>query len=108
MKFVPGRSRPSEGDALELLPDALSDIPVGNTACVYHSFVTYQFSDEKRAALDDLLVGVSLRRPVWRLSWEGTLSGEAPLLLYSYRDGTRSKRLLALCQPHGAWIEWRE
>jgi hypothetical protein len=97
-----------EGDALDLLPEALSEIPMDETACVYHSFVTYQFSDEKRAALDDLLVGASVRRALWRLSWEGTLSGEAPLLLYFYRDGVRTKRLLALCQPHGAWIDWRD
>ncbi len=84
-----------EGDALALLPDALGEIPPDQTACVYHSFVTYQFSDEERAALDDLLVGASLRRPLWRLSLEGTLSGEAPLFLHRYRDGVRDTRLLA-------------
>jgi hypothetical protein len=97
-----------QGDALELLPEALAAIPRAETACVYHSFVTYQFSDEKRLALDDMLIAASLRRPVWRLSFEGTLSGEAPLLLYSYRDGIREKHLLALCQSHGAWIEWSQ
>jgi hypothetical protein len=96
-----------EGDALELLPEALAAIPPAETACVYHSFVTYQFSEENRAALDDMLIAAGLRRPVWRLSFEGTLSGDAPLLLYRYADGLREKRLLALCQSHGAWIEWR-
>lgn len=95
------------GDALELLPEALSEIPPRETACVYHTFVTYQFSEEARTALDDMLIAASLRRPVWRLGWEGTLSGEAPLLLYRYRDGIRDKHLLALCQPHGAWMEWK-
>jgi len=96
-----------EGDALELLPEALAAIPQSETACIYHSMVTYQFSEENRAALDDLLVAASLRRPVWRLSFEGTLSGDAPLILHGYRDGIREKHLLALCQPHGAWMEWR-
>ncbi|HTT82708.1 MAG TPA: DUF2332 domain-containing protein [Rhizomicrobium sp.] len=96
-----------EGDALELLPEALAAIPPVATACVYHSFVTYQFSGENREALDNLLVAASLRRPVWRLSFEGTLSGDTPLLLYRYADGIREKRLLALCQSHGAWIDWR-
>ncbi|HEY3778996.1 MAG TPA: DUF2332 domain-containing protein [Rhizomicrobium sp.] len=96
-----------EGDALGLLPDALSEIPEQETACVYHSFVTYQFSEEQRIALDDTLIAASVRRPVWRLSMEGTRSGDAPLLLYSYGNGLRHKRLLAFCQPHGAWIEWR-
>lgn len=95
------------GDALALLPEVLSELPHDQTICVYHSFVTYQFSDESRAALNDLLIAASLRRAVWRLSWEGTFSGEAPLLLYSYRDGARDKRLLAYCQPHGAWLNWQ-
>jgi hypothetical protein len=96
-----------KGDALELLPEALAVIPPTEAACVYHSLVTYQFPEEKRAALDDMLVAASLRRPVWRLSFEGTRSGDAPLILYRYRDGQREKHLLALCQPHGAWMEWR-
>jgi hypothetical protein len=95
-----------EGDALELLPEALAVIPTAETACVYHSLVTYQFSGEGRAALNDMLIAASLRRPVWRLGFEGTPTGEAPLILYSYRDGIREKHLLALCQPHGAWMDW--
>jgi len=94
------------GDALELLPDVLSEFPPHETVCVYHSFVTYQFSEAQRTALDDLLIAASLRRPVWRLSLEGTLSGDAPLILYGYENGTMSRRLLAQCQPHGAWLEW--
>ena len=95
-----------QGDALELLPDVLGEVPADETVCVYHSFVTYQFSQEQRLALDDLLIATSLRRPVWRLSLEGTLSGDAPLVLYCYDNGRKSKRLLAQCQPHGAWLEW--
>jgi hypothetical protein len=94
------------GDAIELLPDALSEVPLHETVCVYHSFVTYQFSREQRTALDNLLIVASLRRPVWRLSLEGTLSGDAPLVLYGYENGIKARRLLAQCQPHGAWLEW--
>lgn len=96
-----------EGDALALLPDVLAEIPAGETACVYHSFVVYQFPREKRAALNDLLVAASLRRPVWRLSWEGRLTGEGPPLLHAYRDGVRTTRLLAQAESHGAWMEWQ-
>jgi hypothetical protein len=94
------------GDALELLPEALSEVPAHQTVCVYHSFVTYQFSQDQRAALNDLLTAASLRRPIWRLSFEGTLSGDAPLILYRYDDGAKEKHVLAQCQPHGAWLEW--
>lgn len=94
------------GDALALLPDALAEAPRDQPVCVYHTMVIYQFSDEMREALDAILIVASLRRPVWRISLEGTLSGDNPLLLYSYRDGNKEKRTLALCHPHGAWLEW--
>jgi len=93
-------------DALALLPNALRDAPEHQPVCVYHTYVTYQFSSEMREALDNLLTAAGLRRPVWRLSAEGTLSGENPLTLHRYHDGTRESRKLALCHPHGAWLEW--
>jgi len=96
------------GDALTLLPDALAGAREDQPVCVYHTMVIYQFSDEMREALDAILIVASLRRPVWRISLEGTLSGDTPLLLYSYRDGNKEKRTLALCHPHGAWLEWLE
>jgi hypothetical protein len=94
------------GDALALLPNALRDAPEHQPVCVYHTYVTYQFTAEMREALDNMLTVAGLRRPVWRLSAEGTLSGENPLTLHRYHDGTRDTRKLALCHPHGAWLEW--
>src|SRR5262249_34698431 len=32
-----------KGDALELLPDALAEVPANETACVYHTIAVYQF-----------------------------------------------------------------
>jgi len=94
------------GDTLALLPDALAEVPRDQPVCVYHTMVIYQFNEEMREALDAILIVASLRRPVWRISLECTLSGDNPLLLYSYRDGNKEKRTLALCHPHGAWLEW--
>ncbi len=106
---VAARYKPNirAGDALALLPDVLRELPENEPACIYHTFVIYQFSEEMRQALDDTLVAISLRRPVWRLGIEGTLSGEAPMLLYKYRGGTKEKRTLAHCSGHGTWLEWR-
>ncbi|MDE2183921.1 MAG: DUF2332 domain-containing protein [Alphaproteobacteria bacterium] len=94
------------GDALALLPEALAAAPEHEAVCVYHSLVLYQFSDEMREAFAAMLLMASLRRPVWRVSLESTLKGECPLLIYSYRDGSRTKRQLARCNSHGEWIEW--
>ncbi len=95
------------GDALALLPNAFAGIPEDQPACVYHSMVIYQFSEEMREALDDFLVAASLRRPIWRLALEGTLQGENPLTIGRYHDGRKEVRTLALCHPHGAWMDWR-
>ena len=94
------------GNALDLLPEALAEVPASETACVYHSYVTYQFSADMRAALDDTLIAASLRRPVWRLRYEGMMNNENFLTLRVYRDGTKEDRTLARAHPHGAWIEW--
>jgi hypothetical protein len=94
------------GDALALLPNALRDAPEHQPVCVYHTYVTYQFTEEMREALDNMLVMAGLRRPIWRLSAEGSISGENALMLQRYHDGTREARKLALCHPHGAWLEW--
>lgn len=95
------------GDALELLPEALADAPANETLCVYHTMVTYQFTHKMREALDAMLVAAGLRRPVWRLSLEWAGDDFHPLRLTRYEEGAKSERQLALCDPHGAWIEWQ-
>ncbi len=94
------------GNALELLPDVLANVPASETVCVYHSFVTYQFSQAMKAAFSDVLTVAGLRRPVWRLSYEGRGNNENRLTLRHYHDGTLDERVLARAHPHGAWLEW--
>ncbi len=94
------------GSALDLLPDALAAVPKDGVVCVYHTFVTYQFSNAMRRALTDMLTVAGLRREVWCLGNEGFLDNRNPLTLRRYRDGAQEERLLANTQPHGAWIEW--
>ena len=97
------------GDALELLPDALAEIPEGRPICVYHTYVVYQFTKAMREALEAILVTAGLRRPIWRLSAEGShVAGDAHLKIRHYHNGVRTERELALCHPHGTWLEWRE
>jgi len=95
------------GDALALLPEALAEAPRGETLCVYHTVVTYQFTHEMREALDNMLIAAGLRRPVWRLSLEWAGDNHYPLRLTRYEDGAKHEKTLALCDPHGAWLEWQ-
>lgn len=93
------------GDALELLPDALAEIPAELTPCVYHTIAVYQFSREMKNALEDILTVAGIRRPIWRLSFEY----DGALYILSaiwYSDGIRKEERLASCHPHGTWLEW--
>lgn len=97
------------GNALDLLPDALACIPEDLPVCVYHTYVTYQFSHEMREALDNILAAAGLRHPIWRLAMEAEpKDGEWTnwLTLSCYRDGMIESRKLAKTHPHGAWLEW--
>jgi hypothetical protein len=93
------------GDALDLLPEALAEVPSHQVPCVYHTIAIYQFSREMKRALEDLLVVAGLRRPVRRISFE--FDGELYILsAIRYADGLREEKRLASCHPHGTWLEW--
>lgn len=103
--FMSRRPEIRAGDALELLPDALAEIPANQTPCFYHTIAIYQFSREMKNALEDMLTVAGLRRPVWRLSFE--FDGALYILSeIRYSDGVREETRLASCHPHGTWLEW--
>jgi hypothetical protein len=95
------------GDALTLLPDALAKAPHEGALVVTHTMTTYQFSKMEREALNNLLILASVRRPVWRLSMEWG-DGVYPLKLTRYLDGATESRILAICDPQGGMMEWRD
>jgi hypothetical protein len=105
--FESAKPEIQSGNALDLLPDALARAPRDEPVCVYHTIAVYQFSTAMREALDNILITASLRRPVHRLSFEFD-GKDCVLSLIAYRDGARTVRDLAICHPHGTWIDWRD
>lgn len=93
------------GDALELLPGALAEMPEAEAVCVYHTIAIYQFSAAMKAKLQDLLAHAG--RPVWHLSFEFDGGNGYAVTLTHHRDGVGRSRTLALAQSHGGWIAWR-
>lgn len=95
------------GDALANLADVGSATPRDGTLVVYHSHVTYQFSEDMRRSLDAIIKSLSLARPVYRVSIEWDGSSDYPIKIERYENGAPQARTIALCDPHGAWLEWR-
>ena len=96
-----------KGDALDLLADALAGAPRHGALTVFHTLTTYQFSKSDREGLESILMTASLWRPIWRLSLEFS-GGAYPLKLTRYHDGAITTRILALCDPQGGAMEWRD
>jgi hypothetical protein len=94
-----------EGDALENLGPVAKAVPRTGALVVYHSHVTYQFSDAMRERLNRTLETLSADRPIYRVSIEFD-AGAYPVVVGRYDNGRSTKRTVALCDPHGAWIEW--
>jgi hypothetical protein len=92
------------GDAIGNLKAACALAPADAAIIVAHTFVVYQFAREARLALDDALAGEAQLRPLWRLSLEAGAEGDYALALS--RPG-ESEEILALCSPHGLWVDWR-
>ncbi|MCH7970741.1 MAG: DUF2332 domain-containing protein, partial [Chloroflexi bacterium] len=88
--LVIARSDPPKviaGDALDVLPEILGHLPGGQPANIYHSHTLNQFSVESRDRLDEILARASTERPVTRLGFEGSRSGQSELKVVRYVGG---------------------
>ena len=95
------------GNALELLTPTVEDLPQNGVPVIYHSFVTYQFSTAMREQLQNTLLDLSKSRPLYRVAIEWELN-EHPVTVSRYENGSVTSVVLADCNPHGAWLEWRD
>jgi len=110
------------GDANEVLPGVLEDLPPGTAAVVVTTWAFAYFSTEERQRFMDLLQAASSERPIAWLSAEalgtvaafaemdggnlGTASSDV-LGVMTFDGGTVAQRVLAMVQEHGQWLDWR-
>lgn len=94
------------GNALELLEPTVTALPASGVPVIYHSFVTYQFSGAMRDQLHNTILKLSRTRSVYRVSIEW-VANEHPVTVSRYDNGQCTQVVLADCNPHGAWLEWR-
>jgi hypothetical protein len=110
------------GDANDVLPAVLSDLPVATVAIVVTTWAFAYLSLEQRRRFVEILEIESHRRPIAWLSAEGAGVVEAFAHESAYRhDETQSDvlgavvirrgdfraQLLGYVHQHGSWIDWR-
>jgi hypothetical protein len=107
---VARRANPSvlAGDALDLLPEVLAQVPEDALLCVYHTFTVNQFSRAARDRLNALLDAYGAVHDLCCVSIASLGSRQPELRLLTYERGHRRERLLAHCHPHGHWIAWHD
>jgi len=95
------------GDALTLLPTAFAETPSDVQLCIVHTFTLNQFSPAMREQFTQLIAAEAQHRRIAIVSVEWR-EPFPPLTLAIWQHGTcASARELAICDPHGAWIEWQ-
>ena len=98
-----------EGDALDLLPEVVAEIPADHPVCVFDTQVRYQLDEAGRERFDALLADLGADRELYSVS--GDESSEEydqaiDLTLTTVgREGLETERLGAY-QQHGEWIAW--
>lgn len=99
------------GDAFLNLPAELGGAPHDRALIVTHSMVTYQWTDEMRARLHQILLDASSDRPILRLDIEFDRMEKGtsvyPMLLTTYENNQARPKTIAYVHHHGAWIEWK-
>jgi hypothetical protein len=93
------------GDALDVVPDLLDDIPPATPVVLFHSFVLNQFPSDGRTRYYEMLAAQSRTHILFDLSVEPH-AWPVPLVLTTFRSGERAAETLALCDHHGRWLEW--
>ena len=110
------------GDANDVLPGVLGDLPRGTMAVVVTTWAFAYFSIADRQRFVELLQVESRSRPITWLSAEGAGTVEAfvgeSLLPYdqtmanilgavTFDGGISHEQLLGFVHQHGSWLDWR-
>ncbi len=107
-----------KGDAVELLPSMLQEVPPHTELCIFNSWMMGWMPADERDRLMELMAALGARRPIWWLTYEQT--GKVPnldapeggdardslLALHHCTSGGIQSHVFARVHPHGTWLEW--
>jgi hypothetical protein len=106
------RSPPNlhEGDALDLLPEVVAEIPNDRPVCVFDTQVRYQLDEATRERFESVIAELAADRELYSVS--GDRSADEydhgiELTLRTPGENGEAERL-GVYEQHGAWIAWDE
>jgi len=91
------------GDALEVLPDVVAEVPPDAELCLHHCAALCQLPPADFARFREVVTAISAARPVHWLQAEGRA-----VRLERLAAGRAEVRHLANRDGHGRWLEWLE
>lgn len=97
-----------EGDALELLPEIVAEVPDDRPICLFDTQVRYQFDEATRERFDALVAELGTDRELYVVSGDQSADEyeqAIDLTLTTVDDDTRTEGLGSY-QQHGKWIAW--
>jgi hypothetical protein len=95
------------GDAAEVLPAVLAEVPADAILCVYDSYTLNQVPRAVRDRVLAHLAGHAMVRDLYRVAQEGFSLTEPPTVeLTTYHKKEVRHQVLARTESHGRWLEW--
>ena len=90
-----------KGPATTLLAGIVNAIPADQVPCIFQTHSLNQFTPEARAKLMKTIDQLGSRREMFFISRDNRL------VMDHYGGGEKDVMLLADCDAHGRWIEWK-
>jgi hypothetical protein len=95
------------GNALDVLPGVIDNVPSDAALCLYHSYTFNQMPPSVRDPLLTMIANIAQQRDLYRIALEWYDPPAPKLELSTYHDGDMQVEFLAYCESHGRWIEWQ-
>jgi hypothetical protein len=92
------------GDAVEVLPRVVADVPVGTPVVVFHAATRLHVAEDRRDRFDEAIAGVGETHELFHLSLEAAPERHPLAFAVRLRHGCAAERLLAIADGHAEWI----
>jgi hypothetical protein len=92
------------GDAVDLLPEVVAEVPGGAPVVIFHSATRMHVAAERREAFDAAIAGGGREHDLFHLSFEGARDLREQGFALELRRGDEPGRRLAIGHGHAEWI----